>query len=346
MHNGERRDFESQPSQVSTTGLISKSPTSSTAYDNRDGEFWTSRMKCGVCSIVACILFIFILVLLGNSAHKIMEGTVGIYFRGGALQETVNNPGIHFTVPFITEVKRIKIRPRTDTLKPITAVTKDGIQNTFNNVEVISDVNPMKVVALVRKYGLEFHKTLVFDRIFEEIRILCAANDIDAIYSKQFLEMVSHVTNKTKKTISKLGEGGITIYHLTIPKPDIPPDIAANYKEVKVQWTAQLVAKQQQQTEEIRKKTEEMKAVADANRTKIVEQITIQKKILQWTLEDSATTPGNQIHKDREENKANIENYSKRKLADANSLLFKNPGYVQLEMAKSLPTNTKFIFSG
>merc|ERR1712241_77851 len=108
----------------------------------------------------------------------------------------------------------------------------------------------------------------------------------------------------------------------------------------------QLVAKQQQHTEEIRKKTEELKAVADANRTKIVEQITIQKKILQKEGDKKIATIENQIHKEREENKANIENYSKKKLAEANTLLFSNDGYVRLEMAKSLSTNTKFYFSG
>jgi len=198
MHNGKGRDFES--------GMISKPSTANSAYDFRDGGFWTGRMKCGVCSAVTCFVLIFIAVLLGNSGHKVMEGTVAIYFRGGALQNTTNNPGIHFTMPFITEIERIKIRPRTDALAPITTVTKDGIQNTFRNVEVISDVNAMKVVALVRKYGLEFHKTLVFDRIFEEIRIFCAGHDIDEVYNKKFLEMVSEVTNRTKETIKKLGE--------------------------------------------------------------------------------------------------------------------------------------------
>ena len=135
-----------------------------------------------------------------------MEGTVGIYFRGGALQDTVTYPGIHFTMPFITEIERIKIRPRTDSLSPITTVTKDGIQNTFHNVEVISDVNPAKVVPLVKKYGLEFHKTLVFDRIFEEIRIFCAAHDIDAIYRSQKLAG----PNKRSKSTSTIGDAQTT----------------------------------------------------------------------------------------------------------------------------------------
>ena len=41
--------------------------------------------------------------------------------------------------------------------------------------------------------------------------------------------------------------------NLVIPKPNIPNDIANNYKRVKVQWTEQLVATQQQKTEAIKK---------------------------------------------------------------------------------------------
>merc|ERR1712088_1253199 len=109
------------------------------------------------------------------------------------------------------------------------------------------------------------------------------------------------------------GEGGIKIYHLTIPKPQIPPDIAKNYKEVKVQWTKQLVATQQQKTEKIQKDTETMKAVADANRLKEVLQIDIQKDILQKEGEQKLSTLENEILKDRLEAKANVEFYAKKK---------------------------------
>ena len=46
-----------------------------------------------------------------------------------------------------------------------------------------------------------------------------------------------------------------------IPKPDIPEDIALNYKLVKVQWTEQLVSIQKQKTERIKKETEKIKVV-------------------------------------------------------------------------------------
>ena len=52
---------------------------------------------------------------------------------------------------------------------------------------------------------------------------------------------------------------GIEILNLVVPKPEIPLDIAQNYKQVKVQWTEQLVATQQQKTERIKKETELIK---------------------------------------------------------------------------------------
>ena len=58
-------------------------------------------------------------------------------------------------------------------------------------------------------------------------------------------------------------------------------DIAQNYQAVKVQWTKQLVAKQEQKTQEILKETENLKATKDAEREKNVEEIQLQKELLQ-----------------------------------------------------------------
>ncbi len=61
---------------------------------------------------------------------------MGIYFKHGALMKGVTHPGVHWMAPFVTEVQEISIRPQTDTLRPISSITKDGIQNRFNEVQV------------------------------------------------------------------------------------------------------------------------------------------------------------------------------------------------------------------
>ena len=76
-----------------------------------------------------------------------------------------------------------------------------------------------------------------------------------------FLDIVENVKENVRTSIRRLGEDGIEILNLVIPKPEIPPDIAHNYKQVKVQWTEQLVATQQQKTERIKKETELIKVM-------------------------------------------------------------------------------------
>merc|ERR1711892_1115170 len=132
-----------------------------------------------------------------------------------------------------------------------------------------------------------------------------------------------------EKSIKRMGEDGIEILNLVVPKPDIPADIAKNYKQVKVQWTEQLVATQQQKTERIKKETELIKAVADAERQKAVLEITIQERI---------------IEKERAKNVSLINNEIKEE-AEANDALYTQE-YIKLNLAKSLSNNTKFYFSG
>ena len=112
---------------------------------------------------------------------------------------------------------------------------------------------------MMKKFGTDFKKALVFDRIKEELRIFCANHTIDEVYNTMFLDIVDSVLTNVRTSIKRLGEEGVEILNLVIHKPEIPTDIAHNYKQLKVQWTEQLVATQQQKTEKIKKETELIK---------------------------------------------------------------------------------------
>merc|ERR1712013_917155 len=114
-------------------------------------------------------------------------------------------------------------------------------------------------------------------------------------------------------------ENSIEILNLVIPKPDIPEDIAQNYKQVKVQWTEQLVAAQQQKTEKIKKETELLKAVADAERQKQVLEINIQQRIIEEEGARNVSLINNEIKKAAEQNEADILKYKLEKEAEANN---------------------------
>jgi len=308
----------------------------------------STKTKIGICGLSFGVILIVVIVCLVDSYHTIQQGNVGIYFLKGRLDDTYSTPGVHWAMPFVTEIKEITIRPQTDTLPTIKAVTRDGIENSFEKIQVLSNVEIGSLIPLVKKFGLGFREVLIFDRIAEELRIFCANHTIDEVYNSMFLDMVGHIKDNVEDSISRLGEKGIIgvkILNLVIPKPDIPPDIAANYKAVKVQWTEQLVATQQQKTEKIKKETESIKAILDAERERDVLEIDIEKQLLEKEGEQKRNAIQNKIIKDREQNLANITAYAKEKAAEANKLLFTDE-YVKLEMAKSLSNNTKFYFSG
>ena len=106
-----------------------------------------------------------------------------------------------------------------------------------------------------------------------------------------------------------------------------------------------MVAAQQQKTEKIKKETQSIKAVLDAEREKKVLEIDIQKDILKKDGEKRISATENEIVKQRGNSLADVEAYKKAKQAEANKDLYSEQ-YVQLEMAKALSANTKFFFSG
>jgi len=298
--------------------------------------------------VAASVLAVLILIvsILVSSAHTIDEGNVGVYFVQGALSDDFSLPGKHYSLPFVTEVQEITVRPVTNMLPDIKTITKDGIVNNFKNIQVITKINDRKVIKMVKDYGPEFRSALVFDRIAEEIKTFCANNTIDQVYNEKFLDIVGLVKSKVEKHIIHLmGNDSIYILNLVIPKPDIPQSILKNYQQVKVQWTEQLVARQRQNTEKIKEETETIKEVLNAKRDKSVLEIKLKQDLLQKEAERNISALNNAIIREKEESQADVDNYKKTKDAEANKKLYTKE-FIQLQMAKSLSQNTKFFFSG
>jgi len=300
---------------------------------------------CITVSVVGGILGIVALAGIIDGYHTVQEGYVGVYYKFGALQEAVTDPGVHFRQAFVTTTKSVLIRPEEKNMPSVEVVTKDGIEINFNGIGVLSTTKKEKVIKMIRKYGMGFKDVLIYDRIRENLRIFCAGKTIDEVYNEHFLDIVEAVKVDVETHIKELGEDGVEVLNLVIPKPDIPQDIAQNYKQVKVQWTEQLVAKQQKVTEEIKKETELLRAVADAERQKEVLEISIQKQIIETEGQKNISEINNQIVRDKQNNLADIAKYAKDKEAAGNQALF-SPQYVKLQVAQSLVNNTKFFFSG
>jgi len=304
----------------------------------------TGTVICAVCTTVVVALALTI-GMLAHSLHHIDEGHVGVYFKYGALGDSLGFPGLNTMTPWVSTYEQITVRPLSEKLYTFTAVTKDAIPITFHEVEVISSVPAKNVPWLVKTFGVNFRTVLVYDRLREEVKRYCFGHDIDDVYNEKFTEMSELVINETNKNIQRLAEGKLEIINLIIPKPEIPHDIAANYQKVKVEWTEKLVAEKEQEKIQVRKETEEIKAIADANREKEVKKIEIEKQILQKEAEKNISMIENERYRLAEENKANVLKYMKEKEAEGNKLVFTDE-YMKIHMAKVFSNNTKLYFSG
>merc|ERR1711983_543855 len=259
--------------------------------------------------------------LMAHSLHHIDEGHVGVYFKYGALGNSVGHPGLNTMTPWVSTYEQITVRPLKDDVNSFSAVTKDAIQIQFHDVEVISSVPQEHVLWLVKKFGVNFRTVLVFDRLREEVKKYAFSHDIDDVYNERFLEMSELVIEET------------------------PKDIAANYQKVKVEWTEKLVAEKEQEKIQVRKETEELKAIADANRLKAVKKIDIEKQILQKEAEKNISAIENERYRLEEENKADVLKYKKEKEAEGNKLVFTDE-YLKIHMSQVFSNNSKLYFSG
>ena len=83
--------------------------------------------------------------------------------------------------PFITELKEITIRPQTETMADAKTVTRDGIEIVFHDIQVLSSVEISQLIDLVKKFGSEFRRVLIYDRVSEDLRVFCANHTIDEV---------------------------------------------------------------------------------------------------------------------------------------------------------------------
>jgi erlin len=49
------------------------------------------------------------LLIVFNVLHKVKEGHVGVYYKGGALLDTITEPGYHIKLPFITSFENVQV---------------------------------------------------------------------------------------------------------------------------------------------------------------------------------------------------------------------------------------------
>ena len=78
------------------------------------------------------------LVVTFNGLHQVPEGYVAVYYRGGALLNSISGPGWNVKIPGVTTYENIQVTVQTDKVQDIPCGTAGGVMIKFDEIEVVN----------------------------------------------------------------------------------------------------------------------------------------------------------------------------------------------------------------
>uniref|UniRef100_A0A672JWL1 Erlin-1 n=1 Tax=Sinocyclocheilus grahami TaxID=75366 RepID=A0A672JWL1_SINGR len=280
-------------------------------------------------------------ILLHSSIHKIEEGHLAVYYRGGALLTTPNGPGYHIMLPFITSYRSVQTTLQTDEIKNVPCGTSGGVMIYFDRIEVVNMLVPLAVVEIVKNYTADYDKTLIFNKIHHELNQFCSVHTLQEVYIELFAKY-TNLKTALQKDLNAMAPG-LTIQAVRVTKPKIPEAIRRNYELMEAEKTRLLITAQTQKVVEKEAETERKKAIIEAQKMAQVAEIHFQQKVMEKETEKKISEIEDSAFLAREKARADAEYYTAAKFAEANRLKL-TPEYLELMKYQAIAANSKIYF--
>ena len=116
-------------------------------------------------SLVMFIAIVAVAILAQTAIHRIEEGHVGVYYRGGAMLNTMSAPGFHMMIPLLTTYRSVQTTLQTDEVKNVPCGTSGGVMIYFDRIEVVNLLLSSAVHEIVKNYTADYDKPLIFDKV-------------------------------------------------------------------------------------------------------------------------------------------------------------------------------------
>ncbi|XP_015979721.2 erlin-1 isoform X1 [Rousettus aegyptiacus] len=315
--------------------------------------------------LVAAVVGLVVVVLYA-SIHKIEEGHLAVYYRGGALLTSPSGPGYHIMLPFITTFRSVQTTLQTDEVKNVPCGTSGGVMIYIDRIEVVNMLAPCAVFDIVRNYTADYDKTLIFNKIHHELNQFCSAHTLQEVYIELFDQIDENLKQALQKDLNVLAPG-LTIQAVRVTKPKIPEAIRRNFELMEAEKTKLLIATQKQKVVEKEAETERKKAIIEAEKIAQVAKIRFQQKVMEKETEKRISeiegTSGKKevliililtylrdrvLDSDaaflaREKTKADAEYYAAHKYATSNKHKL-TPEYLELRRYQAIASNSKIYF--
>ncbi|XP_016299032.1 erlin-2-like isoform X1 [Sinocyclocheilus anshuiensis] len=278
-----------------------------------------------------------------SALHKIEEGHVGVYYRGGALLTTTSGPGFHLMLPFITSFKSVQSTLQTDEVKNVPCGTSGGVMIYFDRIEVVNYLAPSAVYGIVRNFTADYDKALIFNKVHHELNQFCSVHSLQEVYIGLFDQIDENLKLTLQQDLTSMAPGLIIQQAVRVTKPNIPESIRRNYELMESERTKLLIAAQTQKVVEKEAETERKKAVIEAEKVAQVAEIKFGQKVMEKEIEKKISEIEDGAFIARQKAKADADFYTAQRAAEANKLKL-TPEYLQLMKFKAIAANSKIYF--
>ncbi len=176
--------------------------------------------KIGVFGVIGAIL----IAIIYSSAFVVNQWETAIKLRLGEIVDSNYEPGLHWRVPVIHEVKKFDARIQTLDARPerfLTLEKKDVIVDSFAKWRIAD------VAQYFRSTGGDADKTarLLSERINTSLRDEFGKRTIKEVVSGERAEVMALLT---KDSDEKAGELGVEILDVRVKQIDLPPEVSGS----------------------------------------------------------------------------------------------------------------------
>ena len=127
-------------------------------------SYFKLRIEINKMSAVLVIIVIIVSILY-MGIHRVSEGHIGLYWRGGRLIDGITEPGFHFMYPLITSYSEIQVSVQTDRVEEIPCGTSGGVMIYFDKIEVVNRLDKKYAWQTIKNYTINYDNTWIFDKI-------------------------------------------------------------------------------------------------------------------------------------------------------------------------------------
>jgi len=286
--------------------------------------------------------------------HVVEEGHRGLYYTLGALSTTVTEPGLHlrFPPPIQTAIQ-VHVRPEVDTVRNLQCTAKDGTQIEFPAIDVGNTLPPGRAHDIVKKYGANYDKFLVYDQVKALVNTICATYTSHELKIEKYSLIDDDLKEGLEEIQNRLGTG-LTIDSVRINEVRLPHALQAAYEQQATNRAEKKAAEEafkriEQENKNIaleRRGRNEIERLKAAEEDKIL----IATAEAKLGIKSREAKARNEIELAAAKNAAEIERVAAkakadaaRMMAEANKLLH-TPEFLQLQAYLALMNNTKILF--